>query len=154
MIPHGLVFELLIRGAAAGVGALGWMTYAAATPDWIVHLDATGKADSAGQETLLLPLLFTGTTAAVIGFAFLAPSTSALISRRTDADRQGEVLGVNQSAAALARIVGPVLALTLYESTENATVSRASKPMNILIKMRPPPTARSRAQGVQCAAGS
>jgi MFS family permease len=64
-----------------------------------------------------LPLLFTGLTAAVVGFAFLTPSAQALISRRTPSDRQGEILGVNQSAAAMARILGPVLGITLYELT-------------------------------------
>ncbi len=54
-------------------------------------------------------------TVAVIGFAFLTPSAQALISRRTDPGRQGEILGVNQSAAALARILGPIFGLTLYQ---------------------------------------
>jgi MFS family permease len=54
---------------------------------------------------------------AVVGFAFLTPSAQALISRRTDAGRQGEVLGVNQSASALARILGPIMGLGLYQAT-------------------------------------
>ncbi len=52
---------------------------------------------------------------AVVGFAFVTPSAQALISRRADEHRQGEILGVNQSASALARILGPILGLTLYE---------------------------------------
>lgn len=64
-----------------------------------------------------LPLLFAGLTAAVVGFAFLTPSAQALISRRTPADRQGEILGVNQSAAAVARILGPALGIPLYTLT-------------------------------------
>ena len=51
---------------------------------------------------------------AVAGFAFVNPSVSALISRRADADRQGEVLGVNQSFASLARILGPLAGLSLF----------------------------------------
>ncbi|MFO0807128.1 MAG: MFS transporter [Gemmataceae bacterium] len=51
---------------------------------------------------------------AVTGFAFLNPSVSSLVSRRADADRQGEVLGVNQSANALARILGPTVGLALF----------------------------------------
>ncbi len=54
---------------------------------------------------------------AVVGFAFLTPSAQALISRRTPAEKQGEVLGVNQSAAALARILGPLFGNTLYQMT-------------------------------------
>ena len=53
-------------------------------------------------------------TLSVVGFAFLTPSVQALISRRSDPERQGEVLGVNQSFSALARILGPFLGLTLY----------------------------------------
>jgi hypothetical protein len=55
---------------------------------------------------------------AVVGFAFLTPSAQALVSRRSDPARQGEVLGVNQSASAMARIVGPVVGLTLYKATQ------------------------------------
>jgi MFS transporter, DHA1 family, tetracycline resistance protein len=53
-------------------------------------------------------------TLSVVGFAFLTPSIQALISRRSDPERQGEVLGVNQSFSALARILGPFLGMTLY----------------------------------------
>ena len=53
----------------------------------------------------------------VTGFAFLTPSATALISRRSDPEKQGEILGVNQSASAMARILGPVLGVTLYEAT-------------------------------------
>ncbi|MBM4022185.1 MAG: MFS transporter, partial [Planctomycetes bacterium] len=51
---------------------------------------------------------------AVCGFAFINPSVSALISRRADPDRQGEVLGVNQSFASLGRILGPFAGMTLF----------------------------------------
>lgn len=61
-------------------------------------------------------LLYAALTAAVVGFAFLTPSAQALISRRTAGDRQGEVLGVNQSAAAMARILGPVIGIPLYKA--------------------------------------
>jgi DHA1 family tetracycline resistance protein-like MFS transporter len=55
----------------------------------------------------------------VVGFAFLTPSAQALVSRRTDQERQGEVLGVNQSAASLARILAPIFGLTLYKQTNS-----------------------------------
>ena len=45
-------------------------------------------------------------TLAVAGFACMTPAIQALISRRSDATIQGEVLGVNQSASALARCLG------------------------------------------------
>jgi MFS transporter, DHA1 family, tetracycline resistance protein len=66
---------------------------------------------------VLLALLMLALAIAVVGFSFLTPSAQALISRRTDADRQGEILGVNQSASAMARILGPVCGLILYQLT-------------------------------------
>jgi MFS family permease len=50
----------------------------------------------------------------VTGFALMTPSVQSLISRRTDPSRQGEVLGVNQSASALARILGPAIGPFLF----------------------------------------
>ena len=41
----------------------------------------------------------------------------ALISRRSDPRTQGEILGVNQSASALARILGPMLGVSLFFAT-------------------------------------
>lgn len=60
--------------------------------------------------SLALPIL----TLCVCGFAFMTPSVQSLISRRSDPTRQGEVLGVNQSASAMARILGPMLGPTLF----------------------------------------
>lgn len=65
-----------------------------------------------------LPLRQTGFFVAlalgVVGFAFMTPSIQALISRRSDPTRQGEVLGVNQSFSALARILGPAIGPVLF----------------------------------------
>jgi MFS family permease len=66
----------------------------------------------------LLPWMLGALTLAVVGFALLTPSAQALVSRRSDPARQGEVLGVNQSASALARILGPIFGLTLYKLTD------------------------------------
>jgi DHA1 family tetracycline resistance protein-like MFS transporter len=66
----------------------------------------------------LLAAMMIALAIAVIGFSFLTPSAQALISRRTSVDRQGEILGVNQSASALARIIGPIFGNTLYSLTD------------------------------------
>ncbi len=66
---------------------------------------------------VLLGCMMASMTLAVIGFAFLTPSAQALISRRSDPAKQGEILGVNQSAASLARILGPIFGLSLYKLT-------------------------------------
>jgi len=64
---------------------------------------------------LLLPLMMISLTISVVGFAFLTPSAQALVSQRADPERQGEILGVNQSCSSLARIFGPIFGLTLYK---------------------------------------
>jgi len=46
---------------------------------------------------------------AVLGFAMMTTSLASLLSRRTPASMQGEVLGVGQSALSLARILGPAV---------------------------------------------
>jgi MFS family permease len=88
---------------ALGVFALGYISLTAAR----------------GERTGHWVLLALGVIAAVMGFAFLTPSAQALISRFTPANRQGEVLGVNQAASSLARIIGPVAGLTLYKLTSD-----------------------------------
>jgi MFS family permease len=59
---------------------------------------------------------------AVTGFAFLNPSVSSLVSRRSDPARQGEVLGVNQSFASLGRIIGPFLGSVLFQIDSSHTL--------------------------------
>lgn len=76
---------------------------------------------AAAHQTVLLSALLV-VTVAVLGFAFVNPSIQALISRRTDAGKQGEVLGANQSASALARILGPMVALPLFFLTGSHTL--------------------------------
>jgi MFS family permease len=51
-----------------------------------------------------------------LGNGLTQPTTSALISRRAPADRQGATLGVNQAMASLARSFGPALGGSLYAS--------------------------------------
>jgi len=43
------------------------------------------------------PLFYVAMGVAVIGFAFVNPSVSSLVSKKADPTRQGEVLGVNQA---------------------------------------------------------
>jgi DHA1 family tetracycline resistance protein-like MFS transporter len=86
----------------AGVLSLGGVT-------------ATADQLNAGHAPWwLFAWTFASLTLAVVGFALLTPSAQALVSRRSDPERQGEVLGVNQSAASMARILGPMFGLTLY----------------------------------------
>jgi MFS family permease len=85
----------------------------------ILGLGLIGAATAAVRGEMsdgsrLLPVFLLAMTTAVTGFAFVTPSVPALISRRTDPARQGEILGVNQSANALSRILGPMAGIGLY----------------------------------------
>jgi MFS family permease len=62
----------------------------------------------------VIPIALAILAVLVLGFAFMTPSVSALISKSADPVRQGEILGVNQSMSALARILGPAAASTLF----------------------------------------
>ena len=74
----------------------------------------TGRGLEAGPGDPWRWAFYAAASLAVVGFAFINPSVSALISRRAATDRQGEVLGVNQSFASLARILGPLAGMTLF----------------------------------------
>jgi DHA1 family tetracycline resistance protein-like MFS transporter len=61
-------------------------------------------------------MLFAASALLALGNGLSQPSTSAFISRRAPADRQGGTLGVNQSFASLARTFGPATGGWLYAS--------------------------------------
>jgi MFS family permease len=100
--PTFMAMGLALMGL--GVLALGGISWLASQPERPTFEALLG---------LMLPVL----AVAVVGFAFLTPSAQALVSRRSPADRQGEILGVNQSASAMARILGPICGLALYKAT-------------------------------------
>jgi MFS family permease len=60
------------------------------------------------------PILYASGAMLALGNGLTQPSTSAFISRRAPADRQGGTLGVNQSFASLARTFGPATGGWLY----------------------------------------
>ncbi len=86
-----------------GLGGLGAVAYAA----FLVR----GSNDAVAGFRLLF---YIASAVAVFGFAFLNPSVAALVSRRADPNRQGEILGVNQSFASLGRILGPFLGSVVF----------------------------------------
>ncbi len=85
-----------------------------------------GRGTVAGTGSPWRVAFYIAATLVVCGFAFVNPSVSALISRRADADRQGEVLGVNQSFASLARILGPMAGLSLFSLHPSHTLPYAA----------------------------
>jgi MFS transporter, DHA1 family, tetracycline resistance protein len=112
MLIQGLVYRRLVgRVGEVRFLRLGLLLMTLGLLGGVGVLEFRVRLTEAG---VLMPAALGAMTVAVIGFAFLTPSVQALISRRSDATRQGEVLGVNQSAAALARILGPFLGITLF----------------------------------------
>ncbi|MFM8704679.1 MAG: MFS transporter, partial [Planctomycetia bacterium] len=95
--------RLLTAGVGLMILGLGGVGLVA----WAVH----GLGARHGWP--LEKLFYLAAAVAVAGFAFVNPSVSALISRSADPDRQGEVLGVNQSFASLGRILGPFVGAML-----------------------------------------
>ena len=73
---------------------------------------AAGMALVAISDTVLL--VFVNGALIAFGYGFIDPSVSSLISRNTPAGRQGAVMGVLQSVASLARIIGPAAAGLLF----------------------------------------
>lgn len=69
-----------------------------------------GKNGSVTQLFVVLPI-------AVIGFSAVTPSLQALLSLRTAAEKQGEILGLGQSMSALARIAGPVIGMRMFDKS-------------------------------------
>ena len=102
---------LLAGGVALMILGLGLVGVVA----WAV---ARGAAGGGPLENLF----FAAAAIAVAGFACVNPSVSALISRRTDPERQGEVLGVNQSFASLGRILGPLAGSILFDAHASHTL--------------------------------
>ena len=99
--------RLLAAGLTLMVAGLSGVALVA----WGVH--ARGVA-GAGAPAGMRLAFYLASALAVWGFAFVNPSISSLISRRTDPANQGEVLGVNQSFASLGRILGPLCGSVLF----------------------------------------
>jgi MFS family permease len=105
-LPESRLLKAGLMMMAVGLGGLGLVA-------WAVH------SDPAGWQK---PLFYLASAAAIAGFAFVNPSVSALISKLADADRQGEVLGVNQSFASLGRILGPFAGSLLFAMHPSRTL--------------------------------
>jgi MFS family permease len=90
--PRLIVGSLVIFG-----GGMAWLPYAA------------------GLGTLLIVLAVVS-----VGSALNRAPTLGLVSIFSPPDEQGGSLGVTQSAGTLARIVGPVIATTLYAATPHS----------------------------------
>ena len=82
-----------------------------------------------GPQTGTLGLLALGALFA-LGNGLATPSLTSLASKSAGAGEQGGVLGVTQSVASLARVVGPLVSAALIYSAV-ATVGHDGKPHNM-----------------------
>lgn len=75
-------------------------------------------------EAPTVAILLAPLSAMAIGFAIVSPSLTAWISRRSPADRQGELLGLAQSTSAMARVAGPGIGGLLFDHVGHASPFR------------------------------
>lgn len=73
-------------------------------------------------STFMKNMFYAVSAVSVVGFAFVNPSISALLSKKASPDQQGEVLGVNQSFASLGRILGPFLGSVFFSLHDSRTL--------------------------------
>ena len=82
----------------------------------VVGLLLIGYGGTTGSKSLLywfIPI-------AVVGFSATTPSLQSLLSLRTSSEKQGQVLGLGQSMSAMARILGPLASMQLFDETHIA----------------------------------
>jgi DHA1 family tetracycline resistance protein-like MFS transporter len=83
----------------------------------LVLLGAASIALGLGAITVSghLPMLLVASACLAVGMGLLNPSINSLISRQAGAEERGGIMGVAQSGASLARVVGPAVAGPLFE---------------------------------------
>lgn len=100
IVQGGLLGRLAAALGEGGVARLGTAMLACG----FVLIPLTGAT---GSPTLLF---YAALAILGAGFGMTGPAMIGLVSRRTDAARQGRVLGITQSASSMARIIGPIVA--------------------------------------------
>ncbi len=72
------------------------------------------------------PLIYVVLVGMALGQGMVIPSINGLVSRRSGANEQGIVLGINQSMASLARVLGPLVAGWTYQAFSPVTAYSAA----------------------------
>lgn len=92
---------------------------------WLTRRFGEERLMLAGLASLLLgllllpfagdvPRLVVALSALALGMGAMQPSLNSLISRRAGAEEQGEIMGVAQSVGSLSRVLGPIIAGSLF----------------------------------------
>ena len=103
-VQAGLVGRVVARYGERSVGIAGAVLMG-------ISLAALPLAPTVGLALLVALLLSAG-------HGLINPSLAALLSRASDAEQQGGVLGIGQSVSAFARMVGPLVAGWLFDLSE------------------------------------
>jgi len=110
----GLVLALsqgfLVRRTAARLGERRMAPLGIAVLTVGLALLAFVELDEGSENAFF----YTALVLCVVGFSYVTPALQSLLSLITPADRQGVVLGLGQSANALARIAGPFFGIWLF----------------------------------------
>ncbi|ODT88836.1 MFS transporter [Phenylobacterium sp. SCN 70-31] len=128
--PREIGLAFMVIGLLGAV-CQGWLS------GWMARAFGEARTLAAGLALMGIGLatqwLSPNWPMAMVGFAFVCvgqsicfPNVSALISRAAPADRQGEMLGLNMSGMALARIGGPVGAGQLFSTVSPGAPFAAS----------------------------
>lgn len=106
----------------------------------------------------LLPALFVGGLLVSCGNGLITPNINALVSRNSSEDEQGYNLGINASAAALGRIIGPAVAGPLFEHQGSGVPMGVGSAavivawvLGVLLVRQPGPAEERRARGTEAA---
>ncbi len=114
MLVQGFIYRRLVtRVGEVPFMRIGTALMVVGLVGVIATVLGVGHGWISGLETII-PVALVILAVLVGGFALMTPSAQALISRRADPARQGEILGANQSASALARILGPAIGTFLF----------------------------------------
>ena len=100
----GIVRRLAKKMPAARLAAGGTLIMVLG----LLLIGVAGNNESVRQLYWFVPV-------AVVGFSAVTPSLQSLLSLNTASDQQGEILGLGQSVSALARILGPVAGMQLFD---------------------------------------
>jgi DHA1 family tetracycline resistance protein-like MFS transporter len=100
LVQGGLIGKLTRRYGEARLAAYGAV---------LLTLGLVGLPSSLSLVGVLVVM-----AALSVGLGCLNPAVTSLVSREAGAEERGGILGVNQSAQSLARILGPALAGVVY----------------------------------------
>jgi MFS family permease len=112
---------------------IGLMVIGLAMVGAVAFVAHARHAEGGGEVVPLKVCFYAAIAVAVVGFAYTNPSISALVSKRADPSRQGEVQGVNQAFAALGRIAGPLLGSVLFDLSASRTLPYLAGVLTLLL---------------------